>query len=75
MAKNKFEWKKEQINGRWVSVCQNAEHVPMVVHLKSGEYKVEAGKRSRIEKDFGDAIKYALEIYKKDTKFNKKFVA
>jgi len=74
MAKN-YTWTKENINGKWYSVCTSHEHVPMIAHLKDGSYKVEAGKRSRIEKEFKSAMKYALEIYKKDSKLNKKFVA
>lgn len=27
--KNNFKWHKEQINGKWYSVC-NHEHVPMI---------------------------------------------
>ena len=35
--KNNFKWHKEQINGKWYSVCDH-EHVPMIEHTKDDKY-------------------------------------
>lgn len=32
--KNNFKWNKEQMNGKWFSVCDH-EHVPMIEHIGS----------------------------------------
>ena len=37
--KNNFKWHKEQINGKWYSVCDH-KHVPMIEHTKDGKYKL-----------------------------------
>lgn len=75
MAKNKFEWKREYIDGRWYSVCL-VDHVPMIKHNPDGTYTVkDRNGRPRIEKELKNAIKFALEVYEKFIKFNKRFVA
>lgn len=69
-----YKWSKEQINGKWYSVCTNYEHMPMIEHCKDGRYKVTGSDgKSRIEKEFGDAMKFAIQTFKKMSKFNKEF--
>ena len=33
--KNNFKWHKEQIDGKWYSVCDH-KHVPLIEHTKDG---------------------------------------
>ena len=69
-----YKFNKEQINGKWYTVCISHEHFPMIEHLKSGEYKVQGSDgKPRIEKEFNSAVKFAKETFKKMSKFNKKF--
>ena len=71
--KSTIKWHKEFVNGKWYSVA-NVEHVPMIEHLKDGDYKVRnCNGKSIIHREFSDAVKLALETYKKFSKFNKKF--
>ena len=62
--KNNFKWHKEQINGKWYSVCDH-KHVPMIEHTKDG--------KSVLHEEYSDAVKLALEVYEKFKKFNKDF--
>ena len=67
-----FEWNKEQINGKWYSVCVNKEHVPMIKHNSDGTYTVcDVKGCPRVERKFNDARKFAIEIHKRLSKFNK----
>lgn len=69
--KTNVKWHKEQINGKWYSVADK-EHIPMIEHTKEGYYSVkDSNGKKRIEKNFNDAKKFALEVYKKFEKFNK----
>ena len=71
--KNNFKWHKEQINGKWYSVCDH-EHVPMIEHTKDGKYKLRnANGKAVLHEDFSNAVKLALEVYEKFKKFNKTF--
>lgn len=46
----------------------------MIEHLKDGSYKVTGSDgKPRIEKEFGDAMKFATQTFKKMSKFNRKF--
>jgi hypothetical protein len=48
----------------------------MIKHNPDKTYTViDSNGKPRIEKEFKNAVKFALEIYKKNTKLNKKFVA
>ena len=69
-----YKWSREQINGKWYLVCSSHEHVPMIEKSKDGTYgvRLQNGKMSK-NKTFHDAEKIALDIYKKYTKFNRKF--
>ena len=71
--KNNFKWHKEQIGGKWYSVCDH-KHVPMIEHTKDGKYKLRnANGKAVLHEDFGNAVKLALEVYEKFKKFNKSF--
>ena len=71
--KNNFKWHKEQINGKWYSVCDH-EHVPMIEHTKDDKYKVRnCNGKAILHESFADAEKLAIETYKKFEKFNKSF--
>lgn len=71
--KNNFRWHKEQINGKWYSVCDH-EHVPMIEHTKDDKYKVRnCNGKAILHESFADAEKLAIETYKKFEKFNKSF--
>jgi hypothetical protein len=73
VMKNNFKWHKEQINGKWYSVC-NHEHVPMIEHTKDDKYKVRnCNGKAILHESFADAEKLAIETYKKFEKFNKNF--
>lgn len=44
----------------------------MIEHTKEGYYSVkDSNGKKRIEKNFNDAKKFVLEVYKKFEKFNK----
>ena len=67
-----YQFEKQQINGKWYTVCTTHEHMPMIEHCKDGRYKVTGSNgKTRLEKEFGDAIKFAIETYRRMTKFNK----
>ena len=71
--KNNFKWHKEQLNGKWFSVCDH-EHVPMIEHTKDGKYKLRnANGKAVLHEDYQDAVKLALEVYEKFKKFNREF--
>ena len=73
LMKNNFKWHKEQIGGKWFSVCDK-EHVPMIEHTKDGKFKLRnANGKAVIHEDFGDAVKLALEVWEKFKKFNRDF--
>lgn len=67
-----YTFEKQQINGKWYSVCISHEHVPMIEHCKDGKYKT-VGKdgKARFEDSFANAKKFAIQTYKHMTKFNK----
>ena len=68
-----IKWHKELIEGKWFSVA-DIEHVPMIEHCKDGSYKVRnCNGKAIIHKVFSDAVKLAIETYKKFSKFNKRF--
>lgn len=68
-----IKWHKELIEGKWFSVA-DIEHVPMIEHCKDGSYKVRnCNGKAIIHKGFSDAVKLAIEINKKFSKFNKRF--
>ena len=53
--KNNFKWHKEQINGKWYSVCDH-KHVPMIEHTKDGKYKLRnANGKSVLHEEYSDA--------------------
>lgn len=67
-----YKWNKEQIDGKWYTVCTSHKHVPLIKHNVDGTYTVKGSDgKPRIEKEFKDAKKFALETYKKMSKFNK----
>lgn len=71
--KNNFKWHKEQLNGKWYSVCDH-EHVPMIEHTKDGKYKLRnANGKAVLHEDYADAVKLALEVYEKFKKMNRTF--
>ena len=71
--KSNIKWHKELVDGKWFSVA-DVEHVPMIEHCKDGSYKVRnCNGKAIIHKDFSDAVKLALETYRKFSKFNKRF--
>ena len=71
-----YKWTKEQINGKWYTVCTTHKHMPMIEHCKDGRYKVTGvDGKSRLEKEFRDAMKFAISVYKKMSKFNKNWDA
>jgi hypothetical protein len=71
-----YKWQKEQLQNKWYSVCVSHEHMPLIEHTKDGKFAVKClnGKLSKCD-SFKDAEKLAIDIYKKFTKFNKKFVS
>lgn len=69
-----YVWKKEQIEGKWYSVCKSHEHVPLIRWNSDGTYAVkDSNGKPRIERDWKSAQKFAIEVYKKFCKFNKTF--
>lgn len=72
--KNNFKWHKEQIDGKWFSVCDH-KHVPMIEHTKDGKYKLRnANGKAVLHENYTDAVKLALEVWEKFKKLNKDFV-
>ena len=63
--KNSFKWHKEQLNGKWFSVCDH-EHVPMIEHTKDGKYKVRNANVKAIlhEKDNREIFNTQIIFYK-----------
>ena len=69
-----IKWEKQQINGKWFMVSSNVAHVPMIEMTKNGEYKVTGSDgKSRLEKELNLAKRFAIEQYRKMSKFNRKF--
>lgn len=67
-----YKFEKQQINGKWYSVCISHEHMPMIEHCKDGRYKVTGSDgKSRLEDEFNDAKKFAIQTFKKMAKFNR----
>ena len=69
-----YKFEKQQIQGKWYTVCVSHEHFPMIEKTKDGKYAVKClnGKLSKSE-SFKDAEKLAIDIYKKFRKLNRKF--
>ena len=66
-----YRWQKEFINGKWYTVCTSHKHVPMIKWNSDSTYSVKGSDgKPRIEKEFKDAINFAIETYKKMSKFN-----
>lgn len=60
--KNNFKWYKEQINGKWYSVCDH-EHVPMIEHTKDDKYKVRnCNGKAILHESFADAEKQQSKL-------------
>ena len=34
-----YKWEKQQINGKWYTVCISHEHMPMIEHCKNGYFE------------------------------------
>ena len=69
-----YKWQKEFINGKWYTVCTSHKHVPLVKWNSDGTYTVKGSDgKPRIEKEFKDAINFAIETYRKMSKFNKEW--
>ena len=69
-----YKWQKEFINGKWHTVCTSHKHVPQIKWNSDGTYSVKGSDgKPRIEKEFKDAINFAIETYKKMSKFNKEW--
>ena len=69
-----YKFEKQQLGNKWVLVCVSHEHFPMVESCKDGTYKVQGSNgKPRIERVFNDAMKFAMEEYKRMAKFNKKW--
>ena len=67
-----YQWGKQQINNKWYTVCISHEHMPMIENTKDGRYKVTGSDgKIRIEKEFLDAKKFAIQTFKRMAKFNK----
>lgn len=46
-----YKFEKQQINGKWYTVCVSHEHFPMIEHCKDGRYKVTGSDgKARLEK-------------------------
>lgn len=74
MAKSNIKWHKEQIDGKWYSVA-DIPHVPLIEHCKDNTYKVRnCNGKAIMHKEFKDAVKLAIETYKKFSKLNKTWV-
>jgi len=70
-----YEWIREHIGDKWYFTCSTNEHVPMIKCNPDGTFSVKDGNgKPRVEKNLRDAKKFAIEVYKKFTKFNKNFV-
>ena len=71
--KNNFKWHKEQLNGKWFSVCDH-EHVPMIEQTKDGKYKVRnANGKAVLHENYCDAVKLAIEVWEKFKKLNREW--
>ncbi len=69
-----YKWSKELIGGKWHTVCVSHKHVPMIKWNSDGTYLVKgADGKPRVEKEFKDAKKFALETYERMKKFNKEW--
>lgn len=69
-----YKWEKQQIGNKWYTVCISHEHMPMIEHCKNGYYKVTGSDgKARIEKEFVDAKKFAVQTFKKMKVWNHKF--
>lgn len=69
-----YKFEKQQINGKWYTVCTSHEHMPMIEHCKDGRYKVTGcDGKTRLEKEFVDAKKFAIQTFKKMKAWNHKF--
>ena len=67
-----YKFEKQQLNNKWVLVCVSHEHFPIIEACKDKTYKVRGSNgKIRIECNFDSAMKFAMEEYKKMTKFNK----
>ena len=67
-----YKWEKQQIGNKWYTVCVSHEHMPMIEHCKNGYYKVTGSDgKARLEKEFVDAKKFAIQTFNKMKKFNK----
>lgn len=76
MANKAYKWKDKLEGTHWVSYCTTHD-LPQIIHLKGKtrkdkKYKVDAGKDSRIEPTWEDAVSYAIEIGNKRAKAVKK---
>lgn len=73
--KSNVKWHKEFIDGKWYSVADK-EHIPLIKHNVDKTYTVkDSNGKPRIEKEFKNAVKFALEVAKKFEKFNRSFIA
>ena len=71
-----YQWEKQQINNKWYSVSISHEHVPLIKHNSDGTFTVkDSNGKPRVEKEWKDAQKFAIEVYKKFCKCNKSFEA
>ncbi len=70
--KSAYKWKTVSEDGHWVSYCITHD-LPKIIKLKNDKFKVEAGKQSRIEETWDDAVKYAISYGKKMAKAVKKW--
>lgn len=70
MKNYKFERISE--NGHWTYYCITHD-LPKIIKLKNDKSKVEAGKQSRIEDTWDDAVEYAISYGKKMAKAIKKW--
>lgn len=69
-----YKWEKQQIGNKWYTVCVSHEHMPMIEHCKNGYYKVTGSDgKARLEKEFADAKKFAVQTFNKMKKFNKEW--
>lgn len=50
--------------GHWTYYCITND-LPKILKLKNDKFKVEAGKQSRIEDTWDDAVKYAVSYGKR----------
>ena len=73
MAKS-YKFEKQQISNKWYTVCISHEHVPMIRHNSDGTYTVKGvDGKPRTEKEFKKAMKFAIETFKRMSKFNQEW--